>query len=128
VISAARSGSVVVGQGERLPLSNAARNLCPYWKSRLGGKCQGLISDSTTIVSSTLRHVPCRVLRPEMESSRSTKPCLSSRVVGRFDTANTSRSLRGFRPPRTADPNRYAPTVFGPRTSRTRATTQASCC
>lgn len=37
VISAERSGLVVVAHGLRSPFSNSLRNQSPYWKSKRGG-------------------------------------------------------------------------------------------
>ena len=63
-----------------------------------------------------------------MASRRSTRRCFSSRVVRRLETTRTSMSLSGFRPPRTAEPKRYAPTTSGTETSRTRVVARSSCC
>src|SRR5262245_8769417 len=67
------------------------------------------------------RNIPRGVLTQEMASRRSASRYFSSRVVGRLETASTSRSLLGRKPPRTADPKRYAPTTTDPSTSLSRA-------
>src|SRR4029453_1375366 len=122
VISEARSGSVVVRHGSTPPRSSATRTHCPYWKSRLGGYRQGFISDWTTIVRSMPRNIPCGGLPHDMASSRSTRRRRSSRVVGRLDTTNTSRSLLGRNPPRTAEPRGDPPPPRGCRPAPTTPT------
>ena len=90
-------------------------------------RAQGLISDATTMVSSTRRQRPCGALLPEIASRRSTRRRFSSSVVCRLETTSTSRSLSSCRPPWTAEPKRYAPATSSPRTSRTRLETRSSC-
>ena len=99
-------GSSVVGQG------SGSRARTRFAASRRTGS-------RSAAGSATARHrprprssaracasAPARVFRPESSSSRSTSACFCSRVVGRAETASTSRSLSGRSPPRTAEPKR----------------------